>query len=341
LTGLRPRIAIVNSNTFGAYSKVMERLSLVGEVSRLNVPREIRGAELSSRLKGFQIIVASTNPRYDEEFFKENRDVVLLARNGIGLDNIDVKAATEQGVIVTRVPGIVEREAVAELALALMLDALRSVSAAYFAVRQGKWQERSRFIGYELREKAVGIIGLGNIGRRVAEILSAGFKAKILAYDPYVKKEDVSGIDITLTDLETLLRESDIVTLHAPLNEETYHIIDRKALSMMKKGTILVNTARGGLVDTAALVEALKNKHVRYAALDVVEGDYVDSNHPLLQMENVIITPHIGAYTYESFTGIDECVAETIEAVLKGERPKYVANPEVYLKGTRKLPSNI
>lgn len=338
---MRPRIAIVNSATFGAYTNVIERLCMTGDVVRLSVPREVRGAELASRLKGFHFIVVSTSPQYDEEFFRENTDVVLLARNGIGLDNIDLGAAAEYGVIVTRVPGEVEREAVAELAVALMLDACRFVTSSYFAVKQNRWRERSRFIGYELRAKTVGIIGLGNIGRRVAEILGMGFGAKILAYDPYVRQEDVKNAGIVLTGLETLLKKSDIVTLHAPLTEETRHIIDAEALALMKKDAILVNTARGALVDTAALVEALRAGRIRYAALDVVEGDYVDSGHPLAQLENVVITPHIGAYTYESFIGIDECVAEAIEAVARGERPKNVANPEVYQKGIRTLSHNL
>ncbi len=334
---MSPRIAIVNSSTFGAYTRVLERLSKVGEVVQINVPRDISGKELAFRLRGFQFVVASTNPRYDKEFFSANTDIVLLARNGIGLDNIDVKAATESGVVVTRVPGEVEREAVAELAVALMLDATRSVSAAYIAVREGRWNERGRFIGFELRGKTVGIIGLGNIGRRVAEILSKGFDAKVLAYDPYISEDAAASIGVKLTDLETLLKESDIVTLHAPLTEETRHIINVETIALMKNGSILVNTARGGLVDTGALVEALRSGKLRYAALDVVEGDYVNPQHPLLQFENVVVTPHIGAYTYESFGGIDECVAEAIEAVAKGEMPQHVVNPEVYQERVRKL----
>lgn len=334
------RIAIVNSATFGEFTGVIERLRKVGEVVRINVPREIDGEELASRLAGFHFIVASTTPKYDEGFFKNNNDVVLIARNGIGVDNIDVKAATECGVVVTRVPGEVEREAVAELAVALMLDAARSISASYLAVREGRWQERGRFIGLELRGKTVGVIGLGNIGSRVAEILSRGFGAKVVAYDPYVSKELALGMGVELTDLEKLLRESDIVTLHAPLTEETYHIIDTKAISMMKDGAILVNTARGGLVDTNALIQALKSGRLKYAALDVVEGDYVKPGDPLLQTENVVITPHIGAYTYEAFRGIDESVAESIEAVARGEKPKNIVNPEVYKRGVRSLPKN-
>lgn len=331
------RIAVVNSVTFGSYTDVFDRLKRVGEVVKVSVPRDIDGRELARCLKGFQFVVASTSPRYDEEFFRTNTDLVLLARNGIGLDNIDVEAATLNGVIVTRVPGDVEKEAVAELTVALMLNAARMISTAHKAVSNGRWSERSRFIGIELRGKTVGIIGLGNIGRRVAEILIRGFGSRVLAYDPYVSRDVASMFGVQLTDLETLLRESDIITLHAPLTKETYHIINWDTLSLVKEGAILVNTARGGLVDTEALVNALRAGKLRYVALDVVEGDYVDSSHQLLQFENVLITPHIGAYTYESFVGIDESVAEAIEAVARGEKPKNIVNPEVYRGRVRKL----
>ncbi|MDW8063332.1 MAG: D-isomer specific 2-hydroxyacid dehydrogenase family protein [Candidatus Caldarchaeum sp.] len=334
------RIAVVNSATFGTYTDVLERLAKFGEVKRVSVPKELKGRELASALGGFQVLVVSTNPRYDREFFENNGDVVLLARNGIGLDNIDLQAASDNGVVVTRVPGEVEREAVAELAVALMLDAFRMISQSFTAVRENRWRERSRFIGYELKGKTVGVVGLGNIGKRVAEILSKGFGAKIIGYDPYVNKEGLKGVDVVLTDLETLLKESDIVTLHAPYTDETKHIINSRTIGLMKHGAVLVNTARGGLVDTEALVQALKTGRIRYAALDVVEGDYVDATHPLLQFGNVVVTPHIGAYTYESFVGIDESVAEAVEAVVKGLRPAAVANPEVFQKGVRKLVHN-
>ncbi|MEM0507087.1 MAG: NAD(P)-dependent oxidoreductase [Thermosphaera sp.] len=323
------KIAVVNSATFGVYTKVLERLSKVGEVVRINVPREVSGEELAAHLKGVQFVIASTTPRYDENFFATNTDVVLVARNGIGLDNIDVMAATESGVIVTNIPGEVEREAVAELTVALMLDAVRSVTESHMAVRRGGWRERSRFIGLELKGKTIGIIGLGNIGKRVAEILSKGFNAKVVAYDPYVSQDAAANLGVELIDLETLFRKSDIVTLHTPLTKETYHIINMHTINLMKDGAILVNTARGGLVETEALFNALKTRKLRYAALDVVEGDYVDLQHPLLQLDNIIITPHIGAYTLESFVGIDECVAEAIEAVARGEKPRNVVNPQV------------
>lgn len=332
---MRLKIAVVNSPTFSVHTNVIDRLKKIGEVERVTVPKDLRGGGLASALKGFHILVVSTNPRYDREFFEENRDVVLLARNGIGLDNIDLRAASENGVLVTRVPGEVEREAVAELAVALMLDAYRSVSHAFNAVKENRWRERHRFMGYELKGKKVGVVGLGNIGRRVAEILGKGFGAEILGYDPYVDRDSLKDVEVVLTDFETLLRESDIVTLHAPLTDETWHMIDSKAIGLMKQGAMLVNTARGGLVDTQALVEALKAGRIRYAALDVVEGDYVDAGHPLLQLENVVVTPHIGAYTYESMRGIDESVAEAVEAVVKGMRPSTVANPDVFDKGVR------
>ncbi len=218
---MKTNIAVVNSTTFGTHTKIIERLNKIGNITRLNLPRELRGEELALRLKGFHFIIASTTPFYDEEFFRENTDVILLARNGVGLDNIDLKAATENGVIVTRVPGEVEKEAVAELTLALTLDAARSLSTAYLAVRQNRWHERTRFIGLELKGKTIGIIGLGNIGKRVAEIFSKGFGAKVIAYDPYVAQDVAASFGVSLTELETLLKESDIVTLHVTLTRET------------------------------------------------------------------------------------------------------------------------
>ncbi|MEM0440206.1 MAG: NAD(P)-dependent oxidoreductase [Candidatus Caldarchaeum sp.] len=336
-TVMKLKIAVVNSLTFGAYTDVFTCLNRLGEVTRLNVPRDIRGSELAAVLAGYHVAVVSTNPRYDREFFEKNSDIVLLARNGIGVDNIDLEAATEHGVIVTRVPGEVEREAVAELAVALMLDAYRMVSQAFIAVRENRWRERTKFIGPELKGKTIGIIGLGNIGKRVAEILSKGFKAKVLAYDPFISPETVKDLDVVLTDFETLLKESDIVSLHTPQTPETRHMMNAKAFELMKPGSMLVNTARGGLVDTDALVNALKTGNIRYVGLDVVEGDYIDSSHPLLQFENVVVTPHIGAYTYESFIGIDMAVAEAIEALARGEKPKNTANPRVFEKTVRTI----
>uniref|UniRef100_A0A7C2VNG1 Hydroxyacid dehydrogenase n=1 Tax=Ignisphaera aggregans TaxID=334771 RepID=A0A7C2VNG1_9CREN len=307
------RIAIVNSKSFGKYTDAIERLKKIGEVSQIEVPKDYRGKPLAEKLKGYHIIVASVTPIYDREFFENNSDVALIVRHGIGYDNIDVKAAEEHGVYVSRVPGWREREAVAEHAVALMMSALRYVVQAHEAVKQGKWSERAKFVGRELSSLVVGVIGLGNIGSRVAEILSKGFGAKIVAYDPYVPKEKVESLGYKYAKtLEEVVAQSDIITLHTPLTPETYHMINRDLLSKAKKGLIIVNTARGELIDDDALCEFIENGTVAAVALDVVEGEPIGPDYKLLKYPNVIITPHIAAYTYEALKGMDEAVVEAI-----------------------------
>ncbi|MDK6029145.1 D-isomer specific 2-hydroxyacid dehydrogenase family protein [Ignisphaera sp. 4213-co] len=314
------RIAIVNSKSFGLYTDAIEKLKKLGIVDRLEVPRDYRGKLLAEKLRGYHVVVASVTPIYDREFFENNQDVVLIVRHGIGYDNIDVKAAEEFGVTVARVPGWREREAVAEHTIALMLSALRYVVQSYEAVKQGRWGDRAKFIAKELSSLTVGVVGLGNIGSRVAEILSKGFGAKIIVYDPYIPRERVEQLSYKYaTSLEELARESDIVTLHAPLTNETYHMINRNVLSKMKKGVIIVNTARGELVDEDALCEYLENGTIAAYAADTVEKEPIGPDHKLLKYPNVIITPHIAAYTWESLKGMDEAVVEAIVNYLENK----------------------
>jgi len=250
--------------------------------------------------------------------------------HGIGIDNVDVKAATENGVVIVKVPGAAEREAVAELAVGLMLAALRHIVQASNRVREGKWMERAKYVGSELSEKVVGIIGLGNIGSRVAEILIKGFNTKVLAYDPYIPPDKIKAMGAEPAGFDDLLKKSDIVTIHCPLTKETHHLLNEEAFKKLKKGAILINTARGGLVDTEALVKALESGIVAAAALDVVEGEPIDESHPLLKYENVIITPHIGAYTVEALTGMDSSLTNAVKALLRGEIPENTINREVF-----------
>lgn len=313
------RIAIVNSKSFGIYTDAVERLKRIGEVIKVEVPRDIGGRELAEKLRGVHFVVASVTPFYSREFFENNSDVLMIVRHGIGYDNIDVKAAEEHGVIVARVPGWREREAVAELTIALMLAALRRVVEASNSVRKGRWHERAKYVGRELPSLTVGVVGFGNIGSRVAGILVNGFNARVLVYDPYVSRAYVERLGCTYVEnLDELLRQSDIITLHTILTEETRHIINRRALEIMKDGVIIVNTARGELIDTSALVEYMERGKIAAVALDVVEGEPIDENHPLQKYPNAIITPHIGAYTYEALRGMDDAVVEAIECYLSG-----------------------
>jgi len=331
----RPRIAVVNSKSFGVYTDAIERLSSVGEVVRVEVPKDIGSAELAARLKGFHFVVASVTPRYSREFFEYNNSVVMIVRHGIGYDNVDVAAAEEFGVVVSRVPGWREREAVAEHTVALALSALRHVVRSYIYVKAGRWGERAKFIGRELPNLTVGVVGFGNIGSRVAEIFRKGFGARVVVYDPYVPPERVRELGCEpVGRLEELLTQADVVTLHAVLTPETYRMLGRREFELMKEGVIIVNTARGELIDEEALVEYLQKGRIGAVALDVVEGEPIGSDHPLLKFENVIVTPHIAAYTYEALRGMDEAVVEAILNYLGG-RP--IDGVVVLPKNPRKL----
>jgi D-3-phosphoglycerate dehydrogenase len=328
------RIAVVNSKSFGVYTDAIEKLRKLGEVRRIEVPKDYRGKALAEALKGYHFIVASVTPYYDREFFEYNKDVLMIVRHGIGYDNIDVKAAEELGVVVARVPGWVEREAVAEHTIALMLSALRFVVQGNNFVREGRWSERAKLVGKELKNLTVGVIGFGNIGSRVAEILRNGFEAKVLVYDPYVPPEKIKSLGCEPVEkLEDLLRRSDIITLHAVLTPETYHMINEKAFEVMKDGVIIVNTARGELIDTQALIKYIEKGKVAAVALDVVEGEPIGKDHPLLKYNNVIVTPHIAAYTHEALAGMDEAVVKAIESYLQG---KPIEGLVVYPKNPRR-----
>jgi len=324
------KIAIVNSSSFGMYfPEHIERLKRLGKVKRFEFPPDIDGKSLAERLRGYSVIIASVSPRYDEEFFANKDETILITRHGIGYDNIDVESATKKGVIVTKVQGEIEREAVAEMAIALLMAVMRRLMEASLFVRKGRWKERARFIGWEIKGKNVGIIGFGNIGSRVGEILKNGFSANVLAYDPYLSEEEIRSKGAKPVSLEELLRNSDIISLNASLNPENYHMLSFKEFSLMKEGIILVNTARGELIDEEALLDALEKGKVAGVGLDVVEGEPIDKNHPLLRFENVVITPHTSAYTYECLRAMGENVVCDVERVFKGEIPEEVINKEV------------
>lgn len=330
-------IGIVNSSSFGLYfPKHLERLSSLGKVERIKVDKNISGEILAQRLKGFQIIVASVTPQYDRRFFALNEEAVLISRHGIGVNNVDVEAATEAGVLVSRVPGAMERDSMAEHTVTLLLQVAREINLAAQAVKEDKWAERAKFLGMEIKGKKVGIIGLGNIGSRVAEILRAGFGVEVLAYDPYLSPEEIKAKGAKPLDLDSLLREADIITLHASLNANTHHMLGRREFALMKERVILVNTARGELIAGEALVESLEKGKMAGVGMDVVEGEPIGKEHPFLRFSNVVIVPHIGTYTRESLERMGDKVVEDVERLLVNkEAPKELVNPAVLKKPNR------
>ncbi|MGB9660605.1 MAG: phosphoglycerate dehydrogenase [Moorellaceae bacterium] len=241
----------------------------------------------------------------------------IIAKHGVGVDNIDVAAARERGIVVSNAPGS-NAQAVADLAFGLLLACARDLVTADRTTRQGRWD---RIAGCELWEKVIGIVGTGQIGLAVAR-RAKGFAMRILAYDPCPNAEAAASLGIVYTDLDSLLRESDFVSLHAPLTEATYHLLDERRLKLMKKEAILINTARGELVDEDALYRALKEGWIKGAGLDVFSAE-PPVGSPLLELSNVVVTPHIGAYTREANWRMGMAAAKSILKALQGEKVEF------------------
>ncbi|WP_448376950.1 D-isomer specific 2-hydroxyacid dehydrogenase family protein [Fervidobacterium sp.] len=330
---MKSKIAIVNSSSFGKYfPEHIELLREKCDIERFDLPSKLRGKELARVLNGFKYIIASTTPYFDVEFFDNSEGLILISRHGLGYDNIDIVKATEKGVIVTKVNGFTEREAVAEHAVSLCLSILRKVPQSYKKVLESKWSERQKFFGIELKGKIVGIIGFGNIGSRVGEIVHFGFNAEIVVYDPYVTQEKLAYIDAKKVDIEELLSVSDVIFICAKLTKENYHLLSYKEFKQMKAGVYIVNTSRGELIDQDALLDAINLGKVAGVGLDVVEGEPISGEHPLLHFDNVVVTPHTAAYTFESIKGMGDKVVSDILRAEERIIPEEVINTEVLNK---------
>ena len=271
--------------------------------------------ELIPAIADVDAILVRSATKVDAEALVAARRLKVVARAGVGLDNVDVKAATQAGVMVVNAPtsNIVSA---AELAVALMLAAARHISPAHAALRGGEWK-RSKYTGIELYEKTVGIVGLGRIGVLVAQRLSA-FGMKVIAYDPYVQAGRAAQMGVRLVDLDTLLAESDFMSVHLPKTPETLGLIGADQLAAAKQSLVLVNAARGGIVDEVALHDALKTGQIAAAGLDVFASEPC-TDSPLFELDNVVATPHLGASTDEAQEKAGIAVARSVRLALSGE----------------------
>jgi D-3-phosphoglycerate dehydrogenase len=243
----------------------------------------------------------------------------IICKQGVGYDSIDVEAAKKHGIPVCRTPGV-NSEAVAEMAMTLGLSVARRTAEMDRMIRAGAKIERPKLLGVEMWQKSVGVVGMGNIGTRIAKKWRGAFDAKIIGYDPYVEGwKDIAHRKVS--NLQEMLPEVDLLTLHVPLNQETKHLISKRELALMKKTAILVNTSRGGIVDEAALYEALKSGHLFGAGLDVWETEPPPKDHPLLELPNVAATPHAAGGTHDTQVRSSMQVAQQVVEVLQGKPP--------------------
>jgi len=262
-----------------------------------------------------EAVVVRSATRVDAEVLAAASRLKVVARAGVGLDNVDVRTATRSGVMVVNAPSANVVSA-AELSIGLMIAAARHVGAAHDALRRGQW-ERSRFTGVELFGKTAGIIGLGRVGALVVQRLAA-FGMTMLAHDPYVQAGRAAQMGVRMVSLDELMEESDFISVHLPRTPETVGMVGAGQLARAKPGLVLVNAARGGIVDEQALYDALKTRHIAAAGLDVfAEEPATDS--PLLELENVVATPHLGAATAEAQEKAGLAVARSVRLALRGE----------------------
>ena len=258
----------------------------------------------------------------------------IIARTGVGVDpsRVDLEGAKDFKIWVTNQPGS-NSISVAELVFGQMIALVRHTHEAHRAVKENRWSDYLKFIGTELAGKTIGIVGMGNIGTRVA-LRARAFEMDFLIHDPYIPESHVTALGGKWLGLDELLAESDVVTIHCPLNRETRGMIGAQQLALMKPSAFLINAARGGIVDEDALCSVLQQRKIAGAALDVIANEPPEKDHPLLKLDNVLWTPHIGAMTFEAAERGEWGAAEEVIRVLENKRPK---NPVVDADGARLL----
>jgi len=272
----------------------------------------LKGPELAKEIGDFDALIVRSGAKVTEEAIAAGKKLKVIGRAGIGVDNIDVPAATRRGIVVMNTPGG-NNVTTAEHAISLMLACARFIPQANASLRAGKW-ERSKFTGAEVTGKTLGVIGLGNIGRIVAD-RACGLSMKVVAYDPFVTAE-TKPLAVELVSLDELYARSDFVTVHVPLTNDTRGLIDAKAIAKMKPGVRIVNCARGGIVDERAVADAIQAGHVAGAAFDVFAEEPPPADHPLIALPQVVATPHLGASTGEAQTNVAIAIAEQVSAFL-------------------------
>lgn len=316
---------LVTARSFGKNDplpvKVLEQNGCT--VVRSESDRPLQSAELVSLIAGADALIAG-NDQVNAAVIEAGKKLKVISRYGVGVDNIDLDAASAKGIPVTNTPGTNEHS-VADLVFGLMLSVARQIPEVSGLVYAGGWDRR---LGTEVWGKTLGIIGFGKIGKGVAH-RARGFNMKVLVNDVYVDEAMEKVHEVTFVSREDLISQADFLTLHAPSTPETKNMIGAEQFKMMKPGTIIVNTARGGLIDEKALAEAIRDGMIAGAALDVLEHEPPKSRE-LLELKNVLVTSHIGGYTAEAVNAMSMLAAENVVKALTGTRLELAVNPEVY-----------
>ena len=304
--------------------EAIKRLEEVFEVEIFPENRAITHEELKEKVKDIDALICLLTDNIDREIIEAAPNLKCISVYAVGYNNVDVESATEHNIVVCNTPGVLT-ETTADLAWALIMSCARRIVEADRFVREGKFQgwEPMLMLGNDIFGKTLGIIGMGRIGRAVAH-RALGFDMKVIYYDPQVNPESLSS-DYVSVDLTTLCQNSDFISIHTPLTPETRHLIGEKEFNLMKSTAILINTARGPIIDEQALISALKENKIAGAGLDVYENEPVIPEE-LIKLSNVILLPHIGSASYETRTKMALLAAENAIAVIEGKNPPARVN---------------
>lgn len=313
-------------------------LALLREAAEVRVwPEELppRPEQLAELLRGCDGAVTLLTDTIDGAVLDREPQLKVVSNFAVGFDNVDVPAATERGVAVCNTPGVLT-ETTADFAFALLMSAARRIPEGIDYVRAGQWQTWGPLLllGRDLHRATLGIVGFGRIGQAVAK-RARGFEMEILYYDAQRYPDAERELGATYRELDDLLRESDFVTLHVALTPETQQMLGAREFGLMKREAVVVNAARGPVIDTDALVSALRDGEIMGAALDVTDPEPLPADHPLVALPNCIVVPHIASATVATRDNMATLAARNVLAVLRGERPEAIVNPEVLETGRK------
>ncbi len=302
-----------------------EGLKILKDVKefQVDVKTELKPEQLKEIIKDYEALIVRSATKVTKEIISAAEKLKVIGRAGVGLDNVDLEAATQKGIIVMNTPGG-NTISTAEHTMSMILALSRNIPQATASTKKGEWK-RAKFMGVELYGKILGIVGLGRIGTEVAK-RALSFGMKILAYDPFLSREVAESLGVEVVELKDLFERADYITVHVPLTEETKYMISSKQLAIMKKGVRIINCARGGIVDEAALAKAIEEGHVAGAAIDVFEKEPLPADYALIKLEQVISTPHLGASTEEAQVNVAVEVAEIVRDALLGKGIRNAAN---------------
>jgi D-3-phosphoglycerate dehydrogenase len=318
-----PYLAVITDCEFASFDPERRELAGVAEVRKYSCRSEEEVIAAAAEADAILVQYAPITRRVIDTL----TNCRVIGRYGIGVDMIDLEAATQRGIPVVNVPHYCVEE-VSDHTLALMLAASRKILLLHNSIAEGRWDFSVAAPVFRMRDITIGLIAFGKIARRVAEKLRA-FGCRIIATDPYADARTALALGVELVDMETLLKESDIISIHAPLTKQTHHLFDRKAFQRMKSTAYIVNTSRGAVIDESALEHALDKGSIAGAALDVLEEEPVSRNSTLIGRDNVLLTPHCAFYSAASLLDLQILTARGVAQVLRGQKPDHPVNRPV------------